>query len=370
MRNITQSTCCVIPPHIQNHVAQHGNSKQRERAAATLAHTVAQRSCEQAAALIGPRVQRPLEKKRHIYHAGGQLTLPGTLVMTEERTTASDIEMREAFDGSGAVYDFLGSVFLRHSIDNRGMRLDSTVHYGTHFENAFWNGRQMVYGDGDGQLYNRFTAPVDVVAHEHIHGMTEHDAGLLYCGQPGALNEHISDVIGILTKQWRLGLTAMRSDWVIGREVFGPAVRGVGLRSMKAPGTAYDDPVLGKDPQPSHMRRYMDFPDDDGGVHINSGILNRAFYFTAADLRGYAWEIGGRIWYRTATSRLHPEADFQYFAEATVTVAGEMYGIGGNVQRVIFDAFSRVGLSLPASLLRSAGFGRKALLPEGSSAKE
>ncbi len=370
MRNITQRICCVIPPHIQNHVAEHGNREQRKRAAATLAHTAVPRSCERVAALIGPPVHRPAEKKRHVYDAGRQLILPGTLVMTEGRPTASDIEVREAFDGSGAVYDFLGSVFLRHSIDNRGMRLDSTVHYGTHFENAFWDGRQMVYGDGDGQLYNRFTAPVDVVAHEHIHGMTEHDSGLLYCGQPGALNEHISDVIGILTKQWRLGLTAMRSDWVIGKGVFGPAVRGVGLRSMKAPGTAYDDPVLGKDPQPSHMRRYMDFPDDDGGVHINSGIPNHAFYYTAIDLRGFAWEIGGRIWYRTATSRLFPEAGFQYFAEATVIVAGEMYGIGGNVQRVIYDAWARVGLLLPASLLRSAGFGRKALFAGHSSTEE
>jgi Zn-dependent metalloprotease len=218
-------------------------------------------------------------------------------------------------------------------------------------------------------LYNRFTAPVDVVAHEHIHGMTEHDAGLLYCGQPGALNEHISDVIGIMIKQWRHGITAMRSDWVIGKGVFGPGVRGVGLRSMKAPGTAYDDPVLGKDPQPSHMRRYMDFPDDDGGVHINSGILNRAFYYAATGLGRYAWEIAGRVWYLVATARLYPEANFQHFAKATVIAAGELYGIGGNVQRVIFDAFSRVGLPVPASLLRSIGFGPKALLPGRSSEK-
>jgi Zn-dependent metalloprotease len=355
---------------MQKHVAEHGNREQRKRAAATLAHTVVPRSCEHVAALIGPPVQRPPEKKRHVYHAGSQLILPGTLVMTEERPTASDIEVREAFDGSGAVHDFLGSVFLRHSIDNRGMRLDSTVHYGAHFENAFWNGRQVVYGDGDGQLFNRFTGSYDITGHEYAHGMTEHDAGLLYCGQPGALNEHISDVIGIMIKQWRRGVTAMRSDWVIGREVFGPAVRGVGLRSMKAPGTAYDDPVLGKDPQPSHMRRYMDFPDDDGGVHINSGILNRAFYFTATDLRGFAWDIAGRVWYRAATAMLYPEADFIHFAKATVIAAGEMYGIGGNVQRVIFDAWSRVGLLLPASLLRSVGFGRKPLLPGRSSTKE
>lgn len=370
MRNITQSICSVIPPHIWNHVAEHGNREQRKRAAATRAHTLAPRSCERVAALIGRPVQRPLEKKRHVYDAGGQMILPGTLVMAEGRPTASDIAVREAFDCAGAVYDFLGRVFLRHSIDNRGMRLDSTVHYGTHFENAFWDGRQLVYGDGDGELYNRFTGHYDITGHELAHGMTEVDAGLEYRGQPGALNEHISDVIGMLIKQWRLGLTATRSNWVIGEGVFGPAVRGVGLRSMKAPGTAYDDPVLGKDPQPSHMRRYVDFPDDDGGVHINSGIPNRAFYYAAIDLGGFAWDPLGRVWYYTATSTLFPEAGFQYFAEGTVIVAGEMYGIGGNVQRVIYDAWSRVGLQLSSSLLRSVGFGRKALFAGHSSTEE
>jgi Zn-dependent metalloprotease len=371
LQTITQSICYVIPPHMQKHVAGHGNSEQRKRAAATLRHTVVQRSSERAAALFGPPVPRPREKKRHVYHAGHQLILPGTLVMTEERPTACDIEVKEAFDGSGAVYDFLAKVFLRHSIDNRGMRLDSTVHYGANFGNALWNGQQMVYGDGDGKLFKRFTASLEIVAHEHIHGMTEHDAGLEYRGQPGAINEHLSDVFGMLIKQWWRGVTARRSDWLIGGrgELLGPAVRGVALRSMKAPGTAYDDPVLGKDPQPSHMRRYIDAPDDDGGVHINSGILNLAFCLAATALGGYAWDMAGRVWYRVATGMLFPKADFPYFAKATVFAAGELYGIGGSVQRIIFDAWSKVGLPVPASLMRSIAFGRKALFLSPSSAK-
>jgi Zn-dependent metalloprotease len=368
LQTITQSICYVIPPHMQKHVAGHGNSEQRKRATATLRHTVVQRSCERAAALFGPPVPRPREKKRHVYHAGHQLILPGTLVMTEERPAAGDAEAKEAFDGSGVTYDFLARVFLRHSIDDRGMRLDSTVHYGTRFDNALWNGKQMVYGDGDGTLFTRFTADVAVIGHEITHGMTEHTAALEYRGQPGALNEHISDAFGMMIKQWRLGLMARRSNWLIGRGLFGPAVRGVALRSMKAPGTAYDDPVLGKDPQPSHMRHYVSTADDDGGVHINSGIPNYAFYRAATDLGGYAWVVPGRIWYLTLKTRLSPQACFQDFANGTVAVAGELYGIGGNVQIKVANAWSEVGLHVPVSLTRSVLIGRKTSRPGGSSA--
>jgi Zn-dependent metalloprotease len=177
-------------------------------------------------------------------------------------------------------------------------------------------------------------------------------------------------VFGSLVKQYHLGQAAADADWIIGAGLFARGVKGVGLRSMKAPGTAYDDPRIGKDPQPGDMMGYVETGDDSGGVHINSGIPNRAFFFSATGLGGYAWDKAGRVWYRASTAMLYPEADFKHFAEATVIAAGQMYGIGGNVQRIIFDAWSRVGLSLPASLLRSVGFGRRALLPEGSSTKE
>jgi Zn-dependent metalloprotease len=372
LRTITQSTCTVIPPHILQHVAEHGTTEQRERAASTLSHTLLshtlQHSAGRPAALIAQPAPLPAGKKRYVYDAGHHQILPGKLVMTEERPAAGDAEAKEAFDGSGVAYDFLARVFLRHSIDDRGMRLDSTVHYGTRFDNALWNGKQMVYGDGDGTLFTRFTADVAVIGHEITHGMTEHTAALEYRGQPGALNEHISDAFGMMIKQWRLGLMARRSDWLIGRGLFGPAVRGVALRSMKAPGTAYDDPVLGKDPQPSHMRHYVSTADDDGGVHINSGIPNYAFYRAATDLGGYAWVVPGRIWYLTLKTRLSPQACFQDFANGTVAVAGELYGIGGNVQIKVANAWSEVGLHVPVSLTRSVLIGRKTSRPGGSSA--
>ena len=159
------------------------------------------------------------------------------------------------------------------------MKLDSTVHYGQEYNNAFWNGEQMVYGDGDGEIFQRFTKCIDVIGHELTHGVTQYEAALEYEGQPGALNESFSDVFGSLVKQYILKQNVDKADWLIGASLFAKKVKGVALRSMKDPGTAYDDPTIGKDPQSGHMKSYVKTSSDNGGVHINSGIPNRAFYF-------------------------------------------------------------------------------------------
>jgi len=284
------------------------------------------------------------KKRRNVYDAHHTLSLPGKLVMSEHKPRGADIEVAEAYDGTGVTIDFFAQVFFRRSLDGRGMRVDSTVHYGTRFDNAMWNGRQTVFGDGDGLFFNRFTGSLDVIGHELTHGVTQYTAALGYEGQTGALNEHISDSFGIMIKQFKLGQTAKESDWLLGAELFTPRVNGKALRSMAAPGSAYDDPVLGRDPQPAHMRGYVDTDDDNGGVHINSGIPNHAFYLAAVALGGRTWEVLGRIWYRVLTERLTADADFDDFARATVDVAGEMYGNGGPVQRIVAEAWARVGL--------------------------
>ena len=184
------------------------------------------------------------------------------------------------------------------------MRLDFTVHYGEDYNNAFWNGTQMVYGDGDGELFDRFTKRIDVIGHELTHGITEYEAALNYQGQPGALNESFSDVFGSLIKQYTLKQTVDKADWLIGKGVFSKKVKGVALRSMQQPGTAYYDPTIGKDPQPGHMKNYVKTSNDNGGVHINSGIPNRAFYLAAIEIRGYGWEKTGKIWYITLRDRM------------------------------------------------------------------
>jgi Zn-dependent metalloprotease len=217
-----------------------------------------------------------------------------------------------------------------------------------------WNGEQMVYGDGDGKLFNRFTASIDVIGHELTHGVTQFTAALEYSGQTGALNEHISDAFGIMVKQYALGQTAKLSDWLIGAGLLAKGVKGKAIRSMAAPGTAYNDPRLGRDPQPARMQDYVVTSDDGGGIHINSGIPNHAFYLAAMAIGGNTWPVLGKIWYATLTTRLSSTAQFRDFANATFSVAGKLYGTGSRVQNAIGNAWSAVGVAPRARSARRA----------------
>jgi Zn-dependent metalloprotease len=354
MRTIQHNqSCTVIPPHIMRHVAEHGDDETREKVTATMLDTE-RIALDRSQFLIQPpdaAAAHPA-KRRIVYDARHRRALPGKLVLDDNHTGSTDIEAVEAFDGCGATYDFYAKAFGRHSIDDKGLPLLSTVHYGTNFDNAMWNGKQMVYGDGDGKLFNRFTIALDVIAHELTHGVTQYTAALEYRDQSGALNEHLSDAFGIMVKQWVLGQLASQSDWLIGAGLLAAGVRGKAIRSMEAPGTAYDDPALGRDPQPAHMRNYVSSADDDGGVHINSGIPNHAFYLIATGIGGHAWLGAGRIWYRVLKTQLFPHAGFPDFASATTVAAGAIYGIGSTVQTTVAEAWSAVGLPVPPSLLR------------------
>jgi len=356
MRHIHHSpSCTAIPDHILRHVAAHGDEASRANVEATLHQTVQiARDRAEARVEIPNGAAAMATSRREVYDAHHGRALPGKLVMNDQNTTSNDVEAMEAFQGAVATDDFFTRVFGRNSIDDKGMTIRSTVHYGTKFDNAMWDGKQMIYGDGDGKLFNRFTAAVDVIGHELTHGVTQNEAALEYSGQSGALNEHISDAFGIMVKQHALGQIASQSDWLIGAGLLGPSVRGKAIRSMKAPGTAYNDPVLGRDPQPAHMRNYVNTVDDNGGVHINSGIPNRAFYLAATELGGFVWIVLGGLWYRVLKYMLFPHAGFQDFATATVSAAGAKYGLGGTVQTAIAYAWSQVGLPVPALLMRQA----------------
>src|SRR5262249_44905148 len=154
------------------------------------------------------------------------------LLRAEGQGASKDPAVDEAYDGLGHTFDFFLKAYNRNSIDDDGLALNATVHYGEDYNNAFWNGRQMVFGDGDGELFNRFTSALDVIGHELGHGVTEDEAALAYMQQPGALNESLSDVWGSLIKQWVLKQTADQADWIIGEGLFTKKVHGVGLRSM------------------------------------------------------------------------------------------------------------------------------------------
>ncbi|MFT4294728.1 MAG: M4 family metallopeptidase [Micropruina sp.] len=283
---------------------------------------------------------------REISSAGNTERLPGTVLRREGDAATGDLAADEAYDGFGATWELFHDVYGRNSIDGAGMLLAGTVHYGSGYDNAFWDGQRMVFGDGDGQVFGRFTASLEVIGHELAHGVTERSAGLAYAGQSGALNEHVSDVFGILVKQRHLQQDAGQSDWLIGADLLLPGVAGVAIRSMIAPGTAYDDPRLGKDPQPDHMDRFVTTTDDHGGVHINSGIPNRAFALAARAIGGQAWVGAGQVWFDVLTGgTLRPDADFVTFAALTVEAAKARFGDGSHEHTAIADAWAQVGVT-------------------------
>lgn len=341
---------CIMPPHILDRLADCDDSRLREAARRTLVTSAHLRGARSARPAIAGDLATPTHGRRTIFDATHRESLTtAEVVRTEEGPPVSDVAVNQAFDGLGSTRQFYADVLDRDSIDGDGMRLDGYVHYGEEFNNAFWDGRRMVFGDGDQVLFADFTGALDVIGHELTHGVTETTAGLEYHNQPGALNESISDVFGSLVKQWSLGQTAADADWLIGAEIFTPGHAGDALRSLKSPGTAYDNAEMGKDPQPAHMRDFVVLPDtargDNGGVHINSGIPNHAFYLAAVSIGGQAWEAPGHIWYESLKAS-NRRTDFQQFAETTAAKAEQLYG--RDTRQAVVDAWGRVGITADA----------------------
>lgn len=340
---------CVLPPYLLDHLAKHGHARLRSAAqdSLTLDHQLRVRRAAigRASTTLATAINVPPgQLRRHVHSADNSSQLPGRLVRSEGQPSSGDAAVDEAYDYLGATYALFWEVFKRHSIDGAGLPLVGTVHYGQNYENAFWNGEQMVFGDGDGEIFNRFTSSIDIVGHELAHGVIEHETSLPYQGQSGALNESLADVFGTLVKQYYARQSVDQADWLIGSELFTDAVNATALRSMRAPGTAYDDPALGKDPQPAHMRDFVQTQADNGGVHINSGIPNRAFYLAATAIGGYAWENSGRIWYEAmCDEQVWDQADFAQFARLCVEVAGRLYG-AGHEQQAVISAWTDVGV--------------------------
>lgn len=342
------SICFIIPEYMNKKIVEKGTEKQKELAWKNLVLTEQLRGRRLVTGLLSSILSASDRLYRSIYDAHRAENLPGSLVRIEGGKPKGGKPVSEAYDYSGNTYKYYKDVHDRNSINAKGMKLDSTVHYGEQYNNAFWNGDQMVYGDGDGEIFDRFTKCIDVIGHELTHGVTQYEAALEYQGQPGALNESFSDVFGSLVKQYTLKQDVDKADWLIGAGLFTKKIKGVALRSMKDPGTAYNDPTIGKDPQPGHMKNYVKTTSDNGGVHINSGIPNRAFYFTAIEIGGYAWEKAGKIWYLTLRDRLRENSDFQETANLTADVASSLYGKGSMEQKAVLNAWDKVGIKVKA----------------------
>jgi Zn-dependent metalloprotease len=280
---------------------------------------------------------------REVYDGERKAALPGKLARKEGDAPTGDAAIDEAYDGARDVYQLYFDEYGRDSLDGQGMKLIQTVHHRKDYNNAFWNGHQMAYGDGDGHIFRKFTE-LSIIGHEMSHGVVQFSGGLLYQGQSGALNESFADVFGTLTVQRQLGQEVHESDWLIGKGILGPSIHGVALRSMKAPGTAYSDALLGQDPQPYHMDFFVNTNSDHGGVHINSGIPNHAFYLFAQYMGGKAWETPGKIWYQTMQRINNPIATFAQWAAQTVDVAIGLHGAGSIEVLFLKRAWKLVGL--------------------------
>ncbi|UKZ81010.1 hypothetical protein TrVFT333_008777 [Trichoderma virens FT-333] len=342
-----QQASPFVPTHVLRHVShsEHVTEEVRANAAKTLEHDLALTAETQLAAEVGkPPKEAP---RRSIYDAGhttSERRLPGKLVRAEGDKETNDKAVNEAYDNVGTVLDFYKDMFKWNSIDNMNMDVMSSVHFGEQYENAFWDSeeRQMVFGDG-GEFLSNFAGCVDVIGHELTHAVTEHTSAFSYQGQPGALNEHISDVFGIMIKQKVQDEKAEDADWLIGEDCILPGVKGVALRNMKAPGTAYDDPRFGKDPQVGNMKDYVEMYEDNGGVHIYSGIPNKAFYLAAKAFGGYSWEKAGQIWWQTLRSgELSENSTFLQFADATVNIAKKEFD--DDVAKTVRKAWDDVGV--------------------------
>ncbi|KAF4972469.1 hypothetical protein FSARC_1036 [Fusarium sarcochroum] len=350
----------IVPPHILRNVVESNKADEtrRDQAKHSLNHLqdiIGKVRGSQQPIGASPKGS-PYIAVHDIHTSPNESDLPRELIR-DNGEKVKDKAVNEAYDNVGTVLGFYKKYFKWLSIDNKNMDVVSTVHFGKSYENAFWDPEklQMVFGDG-GEFLNNFTGCIDVIGHELTHAVTEHTSPLDYYGQAGALNEHISDVFGIMVKQKVQDEQSNVADWLIGEDCILPGVKGTALRSMKEPGTAYDDPVFGKDPQAAHMKQFKTMFEDNGGVHIFSGIPNRAFYLVSVSFDGYSWEKAGKIWWAALKSgKISPKCTFKQFANVTIDCAKELFD--ASASKKVKQAWADVGVIQAASSSSGSGTG-------------
>ncbi|CAB3806895.1 hypothetical protein LMG28614_06493 [Paraburkholderia ultramafica] len=272
---------------------------------------------EQPQSMLGaPGAVQP---QQQVFDCQHRQSLPGIPIAAP--ASAADAAIKTTYTVTARVDDFYRQVLGRNSIDNRGIDIASSVHYRMNFDNAFWNGQQMVYGDGDGQLFSEFYKSPDVIGHELTHGVTQYESGLSYEGESGALNESISDVFGAVFNQWVNNWAVTETKgWLIGAGIMGQRALANGktcLRDMLEPAA---DHCLSA--QPASYEHF----DPTADVHINSGIPNRAFAALAQAAGGNAWDRALKVWYAVCTGGdLHSNATFVDFAQLTIAKSEELY---------------------------------------------
>ena len=276
----------------------------------------------------------------YTYDAKNRTSLPGTLWADADNVfnATYDRAAVSAHVNASKTYDFYKNTYGRNSFDNAGARLNSTVHYSTNYNNAFWDGTKMVYGDGDGTTFVALSGALDVVAHELTHAVTEYTAGLVYQNESGAINEAVSDIMGTVA-EYTVG---SNFDWLVGEDIYTPGVSGDALRSMSNP-AAYGDP--------DHYSKRYTGTQDNGGVHINSGIINKAAYllgnggtFYNVSVTGIGVPKLGAIYYRALNVYLTPNSNFSSLRAAVVQSAKDLYGSTSAEATAAAKSFDAVGV--------------------------
>ena len=327
-------SCFIVPPSVLEALGKHEAGRTQGPISRTLDEM--RRLKHRRAAAHGTPAAH---EHRLVYDCEHQKQLPGTLRRREGQPPCDDADVDRAYEAAGTTYDFYRTIFGRDSVDGHGKHLISSVHYGEQFDNATWDGTQMLYGDG--VVFGSFTRFLDVIAHELTHGVIYNETKLSYEGEAGALNESLADVFGTLVKQWAHHEIAGEADWLMAKGIFLPPIRAKGLRSLAAPGTAFHDKRFGLfDTQPAHMRDFVTDESRDP-AHTNSGIPSRAFYLFAKELGGHAWETPGRIWYDTMCTGLRENCTFAMFAAQTLFTAEPH---GATTVRALTHAWRKVGV--------------------------
>ncbi|WP_088044465.1 M4 family metallopeptidase [Bacillus sp. EAC] len=275
------------------------------------------------------------------YDAANRTRLSGSLWASIDNLLNSsyDAAAVDAHYYAGKTYDYYKNVFGRNSYDGNGAVLKSSVHYSRNYNNAFWNGSQMVYGDGDGSTFIPLSGSVDVVGHELTHAVTDTTSSLIYQNESGALNEAISDIFGTLVEFY----DNHNPDYEIGEDIYTPGVANDALRSMSDP-TKYGDP--------DHYSKRYTGTADNGGVHTNSGIINKAAYLLAKGGTHYGVTVTGigndklgAIYYRANTVYLTASSTFSQARAALVQAAADLYGATSAEVTSVKKSFDAVGVN-------------------------
>lgn len=356
----------IIPVHITDKVIGHYEAKGKldivteMRDLHLLQHNaLANRKQEQKTAFKAHRQGLlPDGQVVKVYSASNKTDLAKATLKRDSNTRNADVTINEAYDGSALTYQFLKDIFHRNSVDNHHFPLNSFAHFGRNYNNAYWDGREMVYGDGDGKLFNRFTIDIDIPAHEQAHALTDNEAGkalnpkgkgtgIDYEGEAGGINESYSDQFGIMVKQWQKKESADKSNWLIGEHLLVPKKgKTFALRSMLNPGTAYiNHPALGTDTQIAHYADYLLRQQQGGPIdpHDGSGVVNKAFAIAAQTYGGNAWDVMGQVFFN-ALPNVVPNETFNGLAAKTLAVVQTQYKDEPKIKNALLKGWTSVGV--------------------------